>query len=239
MCSIGWLKLKDSWILFKNRDRSAGESKENILIKDNTLIGFGDKKFPGLWIGMNKYGVGVTSAYGPIKDVPEVLNPENFNASEEVLRKCWTAEEGVVLYLELAKNIGRSFNVLIADSSRAITLELILKDSSRVDFNKIAAKTNYFTELKKYNNDKEKTDRSAARLGKLTQLLPEVKNADDLIKVLGFHSESNEYENICRHDKSETVASAIFEVKDKQVKVFYSLNEFPHNKNFKEKIISF
>lgn len=71
MCSIGWVKLKDSWILFKNRDRAAGEPKENIFIQDGILVGFGDKKFPGLWAGMNKYGVGVTSAYGPIKDVPE------------------------------------------------------------------------------------------------------------------------------------------------------------------------
>ncbi len=71
------------------------------------------------------------------------------------------------------------------------------------------------------------------------EFLPEIENTDDLINVLGYHSESNDYENICRHDKSETVASVVFEVKDKQIKVNYSLNEFPHNKNFKEKIVSF
>lgn len=143
------------------------------------------------------------------------------------------------MYLKLAENIGRSFNVIIGDSSHAVALEIILNDSLRTNSDKIVVKTNYFTELKKYNINKEKTRRSEARLEKIMKLLPAVNNGQDLISMLGSHSEDNDYENICRHDKSETVASAIFEIKGGRTKAYYLLNDFPHNKKFKEKIVLF
>ncbi len=238
MCSIGWLKLEDSWILFKNRDRAVGEAKENVFIQDDDLVGFGDKKFPGLWIGINKYGVGITTAYGPIKDVPFGLTPENFEANEEVLRKCKTVKEATGMYLELAKELGRSFNIIIADSKHAVALETIPNDSSKEDFDKIVAKTNYFTKLKKYNIDKERIKRSDARFKKLMEFLPRVKDGKDLIPILKFHSKTNDYENICRHDYTETVASAIFEVRGGKIKIYYSLNKFAHDGNFEGKTIS-
>jgi len=239
MCSIGWLKLENSWIIFKNRDRTVGEPKENIFIQEKDVIGFKDKKFTGLWMGINKSGIGITTAYGPVKDVPKGLYPENFEVNKEVLVKCKTVKEATKMYLDLAKKLGRSFNVVLADSEHAVSLEILPKHHSKKSFDKIVSKTNYFTKLKKYNVDKKRTKRSKIRLRKLMKLLPKVKSGKDLIPILGFHSENNQYENICRHNKHETVASAIFEIKENQIKIYYSLNDFPHNKNFKEKIIKF
>lgn len=239
MCSIGWLKLENSWILFKNRDRVVGEPKENTFIQDNDLVGFGDKKFLGIWIGINKHGVGVTTAYGPVKDVPIGLESENFETNEQVLRKCKSVEEATKMYLELAKKLGRSFNVIIVDSKHAVALEIIPNDSSEESFENIAVKTNYFTKLRKYNVDKQRTERSDARLRKIMELLPRVKEGKDLIPILKFHSKTNDYQNVCRHDYAETVASAIFEVKENKIRIYSLLNQFPHEKSFEEKTISF
>jgi len=239
MCSIGWLKLDNSWILFKNRDRKASEPKENILIQDDDLVGFGDKKFPGLWVGINKYGIGIATAYGPIIDVPIGLKPENFEANEKILRKCKTVEEAKKIYLALAKNLGRSFNVIISDSRHAIALEIIPNDVSEEKFDMVVAKTNCFTELKRYNVNKEKTKKSEMRLRKLMELLQGVNSGKDMIPILKFHSKTNCYENICRHASAETVASVIFDIKDNKTYIYYLLNEFPHNKNFEEKTVSF
>ena len=237
MCSIGWLKLEKSWILFKNRDRPVGEPKTSTFIQDTDIVGFGDKKFPGVWAGVNKYGVGIASAYGPLRDVVQGLKPENFEANEEVLRNCKTVEKAAELYLKLAKSLGRTFNIIIGDSTHAVALELIPNDSSRETFDRIVTKTNYFTVLTKYNVNKERTERSTARARKLMELLPNVKNGKDMIPILKFHSKTNDYENICRHDITETIASAIFEISDK-MKIYYVLNGSPHEKNFEEKTIS-
>jgi hypothetical protein len=237
MCSIGWIKLNDSWILFKNRDRAVGEPKENFIIQDDTLIGFGDRKFPGLWIGINKFGVGVTSAYGPLKDICG-LEPENFEANEAVLRESSTTDEAVRTYSELAKKLGRSYNILITDSSRAIALEIIPNDLSKTTYKKIAAKTNYFTELTKYNIDQERTERSVARRKKIMEFLPKARGSEEVMSILKFHSKTDDLENICRHDKNETVGSAIFEINNKSLHLRYLLNKSPHSGEYEDKTLN-
>lgn len=237
MCSIGWLKLTDSWILFKNRDRVKGEPKRNVLIEDEDIMGFGDEGYPGIWLGMNRHGIGISTAYGPRMEVPKGMKPENFQVSERVLRETKSVEDAAKMYLEEMKNTGRSFNVVICDAEHSVALEIIQGKSSSETGRKMIARTNYFVLLNQENPGDEREKRSRARYAKLMELLPSVDSSEDLMQVLKFHSE-NDLESICRHDSIETVASAIYEVRGKKVDVFYILNDFPHNRSYEHKTFS-
>lgn len=236
-CTIGWIKTKEGFILFKNRDRKKGELKENYFYKDDDVISFEDRRFNGCWAGINRNGIGIVSSLGPYQEIPAGYKGanENFGVNKEVLLKGKTVNGATELYIRLfqAQKIGKSCNVIICDKKCANIIELVLDRVNVKTARGPIFRTNHFETMKEYNVVSERTKRSFIRLGKVLELTERVKEGRDLISVLKFHSE-NEYENICRHDYALTVGSVIFEAKQKEITIYSLLNISPCRGEYKK-----
>lgn len=230
MCSIGWVKLEDSWLLFKNRDRRADEPKQNYFFQDEEVFGFGDKRFEGFWFGANYKGLGIAAAYGPVNNELKDPMSECFWLVEKTLRKHSKAEEAVKFFVEEGKHLKKSFNLIIADREKAVELELFNGNYSIEIHEDKVFKTNHFTMMDKLNLDgnQKRVEISKARLKRFVKLAKCIKCVEDVKTVLSYHSE-NELESMCRHSKTQTIASAIFKFKDSGIEGWYVLDDFPHN----------
>lgn len=243
-CTIGWIKTKDGFLLFKNRDRKKEEPKGNYFHKDKDVITFEDKKYKGCWIGVNKYGIGVVSSAGPLADVPNDYQcvDECFEANKQVLLESKSLEEATNLYIEFfrGQKIGKSYNVIIGDKNKANIIELFLDKTNVKTSNKSIFRTNNFETMRQYNTIPQRTKRSELRLRTLKRLIGEgAEDAKGLIPILSYHSSEDNNENICRHDVSHTVGSAIMKVKEREVDICSLLNESPCKRKYKEETFSF
>lgn len=80
--------------------------------------------------------------------------------------------------------------------------------------------------MKKYNEKNEIFERSIARLGVIAKTINKIKCAEDVLPLLSYHSR-NPLENICRHDYSVTIGSAVIEKSSNHVKIYNLLNKSP------------
>jgi len=236
MCSIGLLKHEDHWLLFKNRDRAVEEKNRTnyIEITDDAIL-FKDKKMPGALLGINKHGLGIATAWSSVISTPRNKPKENFEIIERILKETKTAAQAKDAYPPYAQDIGRSYNLIIADQKRAYEIEQIRSIVHIAQHKANVMKTNHFEHLKVYNLEGPRYDDSKSRLRKLKELVHNVKKPEDLFHVLSYHSELNKSESICRRSEYETVASAIISIKGSDVTVYYALNEEPTTNNFKIK----
>jgi DNA-binding protein Fis len=245
MSSAGWIKKGNGYILFKNRDisRETGLWKRNVntLYLGKEVIGFRDRNTEGLWIGVNKYGLGITSSQGSCKKIPN-LREENSKVTKEVLRNCKKSGEAAEAYLDLMemKGIEGCYNVIISDMESGILLEICKGRRSNCyadpTSDNVYVRTNHFATLgmKKYN-DPEGLKNSEERLEKLRELTVNVEKPEDLKSILQFHSDVDG-SSICRHGNDiMTVASAILGVNrdDKSINIYYVLNKFPCKTEYK------
>lgn len=233
LCSIGWIRLRDGYLLFKNRDRPEGEEKANYIEEDG-ILAFKDRSEPGIWLGVNRHGVGVATAWGPDVNVRKGLEPDNFRLLEEILRSAKGREEAEKAFLESAPELGRSYNVIIADARAATEIEYMRGRKSVHSAEDFLVKTNHFTRMEELNIPGRRLDNSRERLIFLGKEAKDAEKAEDLIPVLGHHAKER-IRDVCRHEESETVATAILEVKD-DVRALYCLNIPPHENRFEVKI---
>gem|GEM_PF-3587262 len=233
MCSIGYIRLKNRYLLFKNRDRYPHEEKANY-IEENDILAFKDKREPGIWFGVNKHGVGAATAWGPIIDVKDGLEPDNFVLLEEILNSAESRKEAEEMFLEKCQKLGRSYNVILADSSGATEIEYTPDRKSVNKHENFIVKTNHFTHNEDLNIQGARLDNSRQRLILLGKAR-ETEEAENLIPLLGHHGKER-IDDVCRHGESVTTASAILEVGEKEVRATYCLNIPPHENNFKVRI---
>lgn len=227
--------------MFKNSDRKPDkELLTNHIKKQNRILTLEDKKFNGCWFGINQY-FGITTACGPYREIPDgyTCENENFGINKEVLQKAKSADEATKLYkkLFLRQKIGKSYTAIICNSKCANVLEMAL---NTVKLKKVAAnalRTNVFLDLEKFNNNAEVAERSGFRLKKLKKLMQNIKKAEDIIGILKYHSH-NDMENICRHDYSSTIGSAILEKNKDKIILYYLLNKSPCKGNYKKETIN-
>jgi hypothetical protein len=241
MCTIGWIKTESGFIMFKNRDRRPNKKLlTNYIKKEQGILTFEDKKFNGCWFGINQY-FGIAVAWGPYRKVPKgyTCENENFGINKKVLEEAKSVDEATKLYkkLFLRQKIGKSYIVIICDSKYANVLELVLNIVKIKKVTANALRSNVFMELEKFNNNTKIVERSRARLKKLRKLMQNVKKADDLKHVLKYHSRDN-MENICRHDYSSTIGSAILEKRKDKIKIYHLLNKSPCKDNYKRETIN-
>ncbi len=233
MCSIGWIKLEDRWLIFKNRDRLREEKNRNNFIeitKDAVL--FKDKKMPGAWFGLNKYGLAIATAWGPVTHIPRRRVNENFSVVELLLQQAKSAEEAKNIYPSLAAELSRSFNLIFADQKHAYDLEQIRSNMYVGNHVKSVFKTNHFEHLRHYNLEGSRYETSKARLKKMHSA--HISSVDDILSILSDHHDSTHH-SLIRKDDCETIASAVFEVKGKDVAVYYALNCEPEKSKYKTK----
>ena len=87
-CTSGWIRTKNGFIVFKNRDRKPEEKiLSNFFNKKHNLITFEDKKFKGCWLGINKH-IGIVVSFGPYRETPKGYTVENeiFEINKKVLK---------------------------------------------------------------------------------------------------------------------------------------------------------
>ena len=79
-CTIGWIRTKDGYVLFKNRDINVNNPVfSNFIRKSENYISFEDRKYKqGLWFAINNYGIGIASTAGPYNEYPSGFMTEDF-----------------------------------------------------------------------------------------------------------------------------------------------------------------
>ncbi|MBU2633984.1 MAG: C45 family peptidase [Nanoarchaeota archaeon] len=241
-CTIGWIKTKSGFVMFKNRDRDPEENVlSNFILKDNGLTTFEDKKFRGCWFGINKY-FGITNTLGPYGGVPVgyTCENENLELNKIVLQRAKSVEEATKLYQQLffEQKIGQSYNVFICDSKQANIIELVLNKSNVKTFENSVFRTNTFFSMTEYNINPKIVEGSVQRLEKLLELVRNVESAEDVIPILRFHSK-NGLENICRHDYGVTVGSTVLESRGDKAIIYYLLNKSPCKGEYEKEILKF
>lgn len=237
MCSIGWKKLKDGFLVFKNRDRYTHEDITNRIIEDESVIGFGDDTYPGMWFGINKkYHLAILTAWGPRSRTKK--DEDNFQVVEEVLRSSISIYSAVEKFLDLAnEKLKGSYNLIFCDSEKAAILEWTPQKHSIEYLGGMAVKTNDFVMLYDYNKDDAHVLRSAARRKNLEYIFPSHESPEEMKSMLAFHSAENELANVCRHDYAKTIGSVFAYVTADKIQLFYSLNRSPEERHYGEKIV--
>lgn len=239
MCSIGWKRLEDGFLVFKNRDRYGHEDIKNRIIEDESVIGFGDNTFPGFWFGLNKkHSFAVLTAWGPKIEKQKGLD-EDFVVVEQVLRESTNPESALKKFLALAEEkLGRAYNLIFADSQKAILLEWTPNKHSSYVLDGMATKTNDFVRLYEFNKNDPHALGSSMRRKRLEFLFSRAESHEQMKSMLAYHSETNEMENICRHDYAKTISSVFAYVKSDSIHLFYSLNQSPELRVYEEKVVS-
>lgn len=253
MCSIGWKRIKDlatlghelsmsyahqdGYLIFKNRDRYAHEEIRNKVIEDEVVVGFGDDTFPGLWFGINKkFGFAILTAWGPRGAAKKDEN--NFHVVEDALHSSISIYGAVEKYLELSKEkLKGTYNLIFCDPEKAAMVEWAPDKHSVEYLDGELVKTNDFVVLRQYNEKDKHTLRSAARRKNLQYMFPSHESPEEMESLLAFHSEENELANVCRHDYSKTIASVFAYVTKEQIRLFYSLDRSPEERDYGERII--
>ncbi len=232
-CTIGWIRTKNGYIIFKNRDTKKEFLTDNLFQKTEGLVKIGYKsERKGCWIGINRYGIGFTSAKGPYREVPAgYFSWKKFNEiGEKVLKRAKSLDEAIGLFIKNYKKqkIGDSANILLSDKNHAYLLEFWLENIKIKKYSRFIFKTNHFELMGRLNQNLKSLNSSTKRLKKFRELFRyhKPKRAEDLIPLLTHHSRNAE-ENICRHGRVMTVGSAIFEVKNNAIICYYSLNRSP------------
>ena len=239
-CSWGWIRTKNGYLMFKNRDRRKSEHlKTNYLVTKKGMISFEDKHFKGSWFGLNKY-IGVMHSWGPYRKVPEGYQcpNENFHINKIVLEKAKSVKDAVALYKKIfsKEKIGKSYNVLICDKKKAIVIEFALDKVKQKTFTNSVFRTNTFLFLKKFNDEKHIFERADERLAIVKKSSKKLKDPDTIMALLSSHGKTN-FKNVCRHDKSTTVGSAVAEVVGNEVTLYYLLNKSPCKGKYKKKVM--
>ena len=196
-CTIGWIKTKEGCILFKNRDTKKEYLKDNLFQKTKQLVKIGYKSGrKGCWIGVNKYGVGLTSAKGPYRNIPEGYSSWlKFNEiGEKVLKKAKDVEDALNLFVKDYKKqkIGETANILLCDKNKAYLLEFCLENIRIKSYFRFVFRTNHFELTKKFNQNFKSLNISVKRLEKFKELFNKYKpkNTEDLISLLTYHSKT-------------------------------------------------
>ena len=241
MCSIGWKRLDNGYLVFKSRDRYPDEKIRNRLMEDNEAVGFGDDVFPGMWFGINKkYGFAVLTAWGP-RDQPKSGSPEeNFSLVEDALRFGISPESALERFDSNAREKGlmQAYNLIFADSEKAAALEWAPHARRVQFFDGMVVRTNDFVIMDSLNLPDMHSSTSSARRRNLDYIFPTHESPEEMKSLLSFHSDSNPHENVCRHDYAKTIASAFAYVGRRQIRLFYSLDRSPEERNYLEKNIS-
>jgi hypothetical protein len=239
MCSIGWKKLRDGYLLFKNRDRYPSEKIENKLVEDELIVGFGDDTFSGLWFGINKkYNFAILTAWGPrSRHEPQEME-DNFHVVEETLRNSISATDAAEVFAKIAHNkLKKSYNLIFADSQSAFALEWTPQKHLIQKFSGMAVKTNDFSILEEFNAGDTHAPRSAARRKNLEYIFPNHESVEEMKSLLSYHSDENELANVCRHDYATTIASVFAYVTKQEIRLYYSLNHTPDEHHYEMKTI--
>lgn len=234
-CTIGWVKTKDGYILFKNRDFFTNYKLQDALFMKDKVIGIQHINFWGYSAGINEHGVGIVVAGsgfdGMTKKKPIRMWPICKYALENS-KTAKTAKE-IVAKEFLKQKPTEGGNTIIADRKTAFVLENTGHDIEVQRGHAHIYRTNHFILLKnKYplSVTKPKNIASLTRYQTITNFFEKnnPRKVDNIIKALKNHDPSKGENSICRHGKqTKTISSIIFKLQKRKISVYFCLNGNP------------
>ena len=222
MCTIGWIRRPDSFILFKNRDAPKRSTNTSKLLISNKLIAGSYKSRKGIWIGINRYGIGFVSALGPYRNSKKDWIRVN-ELGESVLLLSRDLDNALERFLAgfHGEYLDTSANVILANSNKAYLIEILPEKSNVSVCSKRCMATNHFRHFEEANKSFLNLENSILRLAKAEKLLSKTRTAEEVTDVLDYRSD-NPDESTCRLGKVMTVSSLVIEFMEKRVRALYA-----------------
>jgi hypothetical protein len=239
-CTIGWVKIKNGYILFKNRDFFSNFKLHNMLFFRKGALGLQHKKFFGYTAGVNIHGVGIVVA-GSNFDVMTKKKPiRMWPVCKYALERSKTAEEAknIIIGEFKKQNPTSGGNTIVSDLKKAFVIENTGRDIVCGNCKDFIVRTNHFIMLKnKYplSNSKGDNESSFKRYDTANMFLKKnrIVNVSYICKILRSHIPKKGNNSICRHgSKMKTVSSIIFYVKKDKILVYSVLNQNPCEREF-------
>ena len=222
MCTIGWVRCPGGFILFKNRDALKASAATSKLFVSNKLIAGSYKGRNGIWIGVNKYGIGFASALGPYRKHKRDWRKVN-ELGEAVLLLSQDLGDALEKFLTSFREEGlnTSANVILANKNKAYLIELLPGKSHVSVCEERCVATNHFRHFEKANRLLPSLESSVMRLVKVKKLLSKASTAEEIANVLSYQS-NHPNESICRTEKVMTVSSLVIEFKSTGARILYA-----------------
>jgi hypothetical protein len=226
MCTLGAKKIKNSFLIFKNRDREYKVDtrvvKENGKTRKLLIV---DQR--GHCEGLNEYGLGFVEA--TLSPYPRV----KCRSISQIARKILD-QNNIDDAIDIIKNNKISTNLIISDAKKAYILEKTPYEFALTGIKKEGVITNLSLKLNPKNGAKLVTLRESARLRykRAETIIKRIKNFNDIITFLtdkkGWPANS-----ICRGYPwwIPTRCSYIYDLKKKTI---YFCNTRPDKGKFKE-----
>jgi len=201
-CSIGWIKTRGGFLLFKSREiNTKMPILANFIKKSKNYISFEDKKVSGSWFGINKNGVGIASSIASYRGYNKTGQCKNidFNVNKTILMKAKSVEEATEEYLKLANkdNLCHSYDIIIGDKKHANIIEILPNKANIITHYDSVFRTTRFLNMDEYKKHSKHLERSKAKLRKVIELTKRVKTPEDVVSILNFHHK-NGVENVRR-----------------------------------------
>ncbi|UCD04557.1 MAG: hypothetical protein JSW73_02910 [Candidatus Woesearchaeota archaeon] len=228
-CSIGWIKTRGGFLLFKSREiNDRTPILFNFIKKSKDYISFEDKNVSGSWFGVNKKGIGIASAIASYRGSSKDSKCTNidFKINKSILNKAKSVEEATQEYLKIANkdNLCNSYDIIIGDKKHANIIEILPNKTNITTYYDSVFRTTHLLNMKEYKKHRKQLDRSKAKLRKVIELTKKVKTPDDVVSILNFHHK-NGLKDVRRQHYGSDVGSVSAEWKNNEVVLYHVLNK--------------
>ncbi len=243
MCTIG-STLNNELIIFKNCDliKETKFYKPKIRKGKYKYLAFARRGKPGLWAGINQFGLGIVAAdtYTKKKYRAKPYTLYNiFKGYEKTVSDFKNVDEAINFLKEHYKNKIKVVPdlIIVADRNQMAVFEFIPPDKFgiRIKNKGYILRTNQFRILKGGRDENEDPE-SYIRLNNALKIIQKNDSLSSIKRLCKNHKNGPGKFSICRHGKTEehkTQASVIMTA-GKEVKAYFIVNNFPCKGKYQE-----
>lgn len=242
MCTIGAVNISRKLIIFKNcdlKDRVVF-NKPKALKGRYYYLAFTRNNRPGLWAGINQFGLGIVAASAYTKKIYKAKPYTIYNifkGYEKMISNHKSVDEAICFLKNFYKNKIKIVPdiVIIADRNKIAVLEFTPPNNFGIKIKKngYLLRTNQFQILKGGKN-KNQDSESYIRFKNAFKKIKRSKSVNSIINLCRDHTSGPSKFSVCRHGKNnefKTQASVIM-VANKTIRAYYVINNFPCQKKY-------
>ncbi len=245
MCTIGAALKNKGVILFKNcdLDKKIKFHKPKKERGHFNYIAFTRENRPGIWAGINEFGLGIATAdtYTKKKYKAKPYTIHNiFKGNEKTIAENKDVNGAIKFlkkyYKEKIKYVPDL--IIVGDKKKIAVFEFTPPNRFGIKIKKknYILRTNQFKILKGGLSRKEDLQ-SYTRIDNAKEIMSKSTSLNSIKKLLRNHKTGPSKFSVCRHGKkgeSKTQASAIMQADKNRVRAFYVINNFPCKEKYKE-----
>lgn len=227
MCTLGAVKINNSWHLIKTRDPVSWMRWDDEIRLFNSphdkyrkwIIQNPDPHEDGYYGGMNEKGVAFTATYVPVAEnqISYIRRPY-----VRLILDASNAKDAVKIIRSFSPRIGG--NMFVADGNECYEIEGAPDEYYVHKINKPQAKTNHFTHLPyknlQWNTAPEYREWTVNRYHRASELIQTTNSIEDLMTILRDRKHADCNTAICsipQERKCYTYSAFIFDTKGKKV----------------------